>query len=212
LQADLLLAAIGRKPVTEGLNLAAAGLAANEKGFIEADEYCRTKVASIFAIGDVTGKIQLAHFATSQAVTAAENAVGSKPKPHETLVPNVIFTAPEVGSVGLCEDEAKTQGKAVKTGKFRFIALGKAMAARETGGFVKWIADTETDRLLGATVVGAHATELIATAAAAIRSEQTAREFGRLIVAHPTFSEAWMEAAHAVHGECIHTPPAKKRG
>jgi dihydrolipoamide dehydrogenase len=212
LQADILLAAIGRKPVTEGLNLAAAGLAVNERGFIEADEYCRTKVANIFAIGDVTGKIQLAHFATSQAVTAAENAVGNKPKPHETLVPNVIFTAPEVGSVGLCEDEAKKQGKAVKTGKFRFIALGKAMAARETGGFVKWIADAETDQLLGATVVGAHATELIATAAAAIRAEETAREFGRLIVAHPTFSEAWMEAAHAVHGECIHTPPVKKRG
>jgi len=211
IEAELLLCSIGRKPVTEGLNLEAAGLAVNDKGFIEADAYCRTKVANIFAIGDVTGKIQLAHFATSQAVTAAENAIGTKPRQHETLVPAVIFTAPEVGAVGLGEDEAKKAGRAVKTGKFRFAALGKAMAARETTGFVKWIADAESDLLIGAVAVGAHATELVATAAAAIRSEQTAREFGRLIVAHPTFSEAWMEAAHALHGECIHAPPQKKR-
>jgi dihydrolipoamide dehydrogenase len=210
LQAELLLSAIGRKPVTEGLNLAAAGLAANEKGFIEADDYCRTKVANIFAIGDVTGKIQLAHYATSQGITAAENAVGAKPQKHETLVPSVIFTAPEVGAVGLCEDEAKQLGRAVKIGKFRFSGLGKALAARESIGFVKWIADAETDLLLGATAVGAHATELIATATTAIRSEQTAREFGRIIAAHPTFSEAWMEAAHALHGDCIHAPPLKK--
>ncbi len=208
--AEMLLCAVGRKPVTDGLNVEAAGLALSDKGFIEADDYCRTKAATIFAIGDVTGKIQLAHFATSQAVTAAENAVGGKPKKHETLVPSVIFTMPEIATVGLCEDEAKKTGRAIKTGKFRFAALGKALAAGETGGFVKWIADAETDQLLGAAVVGAHATELIAIATTAIRSELTTGEFGRTITAHPTFAEAWMEAAHAVHGNCIHAPPARK--
>ena len=97
LRADLLLNAVGRRPVTDGLNLADAGLKANERGFIEADDYCRTKAATIFAIGDVTGKIQLAHYATAQGIVAAENAVGKKPRRHETLVPNVIFTSPEVG-------------------------------------------------------------------------------------------------------------------
>ena len=129
--------------MTDGLNLAAAGLEANARGFIDADDYCRTKAATIFAIGDVTGKTQLAHFATAQGIVAAENAVGKKPRRHETLVPNVIFTAPEVATVGLSESEAAAQKRAVKTGKFRFSGLGKGLAAGETTGFVKWIADAE---------------------------------------------------------------------
>jgi dihydrolipoamide dehydrogenase len=211
LQADLLLSAVGRKPVTSGLNLENAGLKANERGFIETDDYCRTKVACLFAIGDVTGKIQLAHYATGQGVVAAENAVGTKPRKHDTLVPNVIFTAPEIGTVGLSEDDAKKQNRAVKTGKFRFAGLGKALAAGESTGFVKWVADAATDQLLGAAVVGPHATELVAEAAAVIRAELTVQELGRTIHAHPTFSEAWMEAAHALHGDAIHAPPKRKR-
>lgn len=211
LKADLLLCAVGRKPVTDGLKLENAGLKTTERGFIEADEYCRTKTANIFAIGDVTGKIQLAHYATAQAVVAVENALGGKQRKHDTLVPNVIFTAPEVGSVGLGEDEAKKQNRAIKTGKFRFAGLGKGLAANETTGFVKWIADAATDQLLGAAVVGAHATELIAEAAAVIRAEQTVTELGRTIHAHPTFSESWMEAAHAVHGDCLHAPPKRRK-
>ncbi len=204
LEAELLLSAVGRKPVTDGLKLDQAGLAANAHGFVEADEFCRTPVATIFAIGDVTGKTQLAHFATSQGIGAAENAVGPKLRAHETLVPNVIFTAPEIGTVGLSEEDAKKQNRAVKTGQFRFAALGKALAIGETKGFVKWIADAATDQLLGAAAVGAHATELIAEATVAIRAELTTRELGRTIHAHPTFAEAWQEAAHAVHGEAIH--------
>ena len=210
LKADLLLSAIGRIPVTEGLNLENAGLKTNERGFIEADDYCRTNVATIFAIGDVTGKIQLAHFATAQGIVAAENAISQKPHRHDKLVPNVIFTSPEVGTVGLSEDDVKKQKLAVKVGKYRFAGLGKALASGEATGFVKWIADAATDQLLGAVAVGPHATELIAEAATAIRSELTVRELGRTIHAHPTFSEAWMEAAHAVHGECIHAPPQRK--
>ena len=211
LTADLLLSAVGRKPVTDGLKLENAGLKTNERGFIETDDYCRTKVANIFAIGDVTGKIQLAHYATAQGIAAAENAVNAKPHKHDTLVPNVIFTAPEVGTVGLSEDDAKKQNRAIRTGKFRFAGLGKGLATGETTGFVKWIADAGTDQLLGAAAVGPHATELIATATAAIRSELTVTELGRTIHAHPTFSESWMEAAHAVHGECIHGAPKRKK-
>lgn len=211
IDADLLLCAVGRKPVTEGLALEKAGLTTNKRGFIPADDFCCTKVATIYAIGDVTGKIQLAHFATSQGITAAENAMRQKPQRHETLVPNVIFTSPEIGTVGLSEDDTKKQNRAVTVGKYRFAGLGKALAAGETTGFVKWIADAATDQLLGAAAIGPHATELIAEATSAIRSELTAQELGRTIHAHPTFSEAWMEAAHALHGECIHAPPRPAR-
>ena len=110
----------------------------------------------------------------------------------------------------MSEAQAQAAGRAVKIGMFPFSALGKAMATGETDGFVKWIADATTDQLLGAQAVGAHATELIAEAALAIRSELTAEELGRTIHAHPTLSEAWMEAAHMVHGACIHLPPKKK--
>ncbi|MGA3180714.1 MAG: dihydrolipoyl dehydrogenase [Verrucomicrobiota bacterium] len=210
LQADLLLSAVGRKPVTDDLHLENAGLQTGERGFIETDDCCRTKVAGIFAIGDVTGKVQLAHYATAQGLAAAENAVNQKQRPHDTLVPNVIFTAPEVGTVGLSEEDAKKGNRAVKTGKFRFAGLGKALASGETLGFVKWIADAATGQLLGAAVVGPHATELIAEATTAIRAELTVQELGRTIHAHPTFNEAWMETAHAVHGEAIHAAPKRK--
>ncbi|HEY3762082.1 MAG TPA: dihydrolipoyl dehydrogenase [Verrucomicrobiae bacterium] len=210
LSADLLLCAVGRKPVTDGLKLENVGLKTTDRGFIQADDHCRTSVANIYAIGDVTGKIQLAHYATSQGIAAAENAVRPKSEKHEMIVPNVIFTSPEVGTAGLSEDDAKKQNRAVKTGKFRFSGLGKGLATGETTGFVKWIADATTDQLLGAAAVGPHATELVAEAAAVIRSELTTHELGRTIHAHPTFSEVWMEAAHALHGECIHAPPKRK--
>ena len=138
-------------------------------------------------------------------------AVGAKLRKHDTLVPGVIFTSPEVALVGITEEDAKKQGRAVKTGKFRFSGLGRAIAANETVGFVKWIADAATDQLLGAVAVGPHATELIAEATTAIRAELTAEELGRTIHAHPTFAEAWMEAAHAVHCDSIHAPPRRKK-
>ena len=210
LDADLLLNAVGRRPVTDGLALANAGLTTDARGFIDSDDYCRTKAATIFAIGDVTGKTQLAHFATAQGLVAAENAVGLKPRRHPTLVPNVIFTAPEVATVGVSEAEAAAAKRAVKTGKFRFSGLGKGLAAGETTGFVKWIADAASEQLIGAAAVGPHATELIAAATTAIRAELTARELGETIHAHPTFSEAWMEAAHALRGECVHAPPRRR--
>jgi dihydrolipoamide dehydrogenase len=206
-EADLLLAALGRHAVTQELQAENTGLTANEGGFIDVDEYGRTQVATVYAIGDVTGGPLLAHAATSQGLVAAENACGRYLRKNEKYVPNCIFTSPEIGTVGLSEQEAQQQGRKIKTGKFMLGALGKALAIGEPMGFVKWVADAETDQLLGAAAVGPHATELIAEATVALRAELTGAELARTIHAHPTLAELWMEAAHALEGEPIHTIP-----
>ncbi|MCS7337759.1 MAG: dihydrolipoyl dehydrogenase [Verrucomicrobiae bacterium] len=211
LHVGMVLAAVGRRPVTDGLNLEAAGIKTDERGFVRVDEFGRTNVANIFAVGDVTGRVQLAHYATAQGIAVAETVCGQKPRKFESVVPCVIFTSPEIAFVGLTEEEARKQNRQVLTGKFRYSALGRAVAAGETSGFVKWIVDPETDQLLGAAAVGPHATELIAEAAVAVRAELTATELAHTIHAHPTFGEMWMEAAHAVHGQCIHAPPRRKK-
>ncbi|NLL82692.1 MAG: dihydrolipoyl dehydrogenase [Lentisphaerae bacterium] len=208
--AELLLVAVGRKPDLAVLELERAGVKVNEHGYIPIDNHCRTNVASVFAIGDITaGSIQLAHAATAQGIVAAENAAGIK-STTEATCPSCIFTMPEVGLVGLSESQAKKQNLDIITGAFPFAALGKAMAAGDTEGFVKWIANPTTGQLLGAQVVGPHATELISSAALAIRNELTATELARTIHCHPTLSEAWMEAAGNLLGNCIHLP-AKRR-
>ncbi len=209
--AEMMLVAVGRTPSTAGLGLEKAGIATTATGHIEIDSRCATKVAGIYAIGDVTaGSTQLAHAATSQGMTAAENACGAGQSIAEPLIPASIFTDPEIGSVGLTEQLAKAQGRAVRLGKFFLATLGKAVASGENSGFVKWIADAGTDRLLGAQAVGAHATELIAEATLAIRTGMTSREAGKIVRCHPTLAEAWTEAAHAVHGEAIHAAPRRR--
>lgn len=211
LQADLLLVSVGRRPFTQDLGLEKIGVDVNKGGFIETDATCRTAVSNVFAIGDVTQLgPQLAHAATSQGITAAENAVNGGRAKVETLVPSCIFTAPEIGSVGLTEAQAKERGIQVMTGRYSFAALGKAMAMGETAGFVKWVVRKDNDQLLGAHAVGPHATELISEATVAIRNELTVSELGRTVHCHPTLSETWMEAAHSVHGTCIHAPPRRK--
>jgi len=210
LEADLLLVALGRKPVTALLKLENAGLAPNELGFLDVDAYGRTRVATVYAVGDVTGGPLLAHVATAQGLVAAENACGRYLHKNETVIPNCIFTTPEIGTVGLSESEAQQQGRKIKTGKYLFGALGKALAIGEPHGFVKWIADAETDQLLGAHAVGPHATDIIAEAAVAIRAELTAADLAHTVHAHPTLAEAWMEAAHALMGEPIHSALPKK--
>lgn len=209
LRADMLLVAIGRSPVTDGLNIEAAGITTNERGYIEVDDLSRTNVPGIYCIGDVSGRMQLAHAATSQAVYAVEHAVKDEEKIEEIVIPGVIFTSPEVALVGITEAEAKEQGLAVSTGKFYFRGMGKALASNETEGFVKIIADKESDRILGAQCAGPHATDLISEMVLAVREELTAEELGNTIHAHPTFSEVWMEAAHTLHKACIHAPPAR---
>lgn len=210
LEAETLLAAVGRKPFTEGLGLENAGLRVDARGFLATDDSCRTRVASIFAVGDLAGREQLAHVATAMGLVAAENACGRRSSMSGRVVPSAVFTAPEIGTVGLGEEQAKQQNREIVFGKFPFAAVGRALASGETAGFVKWIADANTDQLLGAQVVGPHATDILATAALAVQGEWTAAEFGRVVHAHPTFAEAWMEAAHAVHGLCINAPPPRK--
>ncbi|MFA7172443.1 MAG: dihydrolipoyl dehydrogenase [Kiritimatiellia bacterium] len=201
---DALLVSIGRTPNTAALELGRAGVKTEKNGTIPVNQQCRTNVASIFAIGDlITGSIQLAHAATQQGVVAAEVIAGMKSS-IEKVCPSCIFTMPEVGMVGLSEAQAKEQGRSIQSAKFPFAVLGKAMAAGATDGFVKWIADAQTGQLLGAQAVGSHATELIAEAALAIRNELTIDEIGNTIHSHPTMAEAWMEAAHAYHGQCVH--------
>jgi dihydrolipoamide dehydrogenase len=181
----------------------------NARGYIEADDLCRTNVPNIYCIGDVTGKIQLAHAATSQAIYAVEHALKGEEKIDEAVIPGVIFTSPEVALVGLTEIETKKLGIETRIGKFYFRGLGKAMASNETEGFVKIVADAESDIIIGAQCVGPHATDLISEMVVAIREEITAEELGNTVHAHPTFAEVWMEAAHALHKQCIHAPPAR---
>jgi dihydrolipoamide dehydrogenase len=211
LGADYLLAAVGRVPVTVGLNLAAAGLTPDDHGFLRVDDACRTGVPGVYAIGDVTGRIQLAHMASAMGMTAADHATGdTRARFRDDLVPNCIFTAPEIGTLGLTAEQCREQGREVRVGKFPFAALGKAMAIGETAGFVKIITDAKTDQVLGIHIIGPHATDLIAEAAPALNLEITAHELARAIHAHPTLGEAVMEAAHAVHGKALHLPPPRK--
>jgi dihydrolipoamide dehydrogenase len=210
LEAELMLVAVGRAPVTDGLGLETIGIETTTSGHIPVDDYGQTRLASVYAIGDVTAGVQLAHRATAEGVTVAANAVTGKATKLGRLVPSCIFTSPEVGNVGLTEAEAQSKGIAVKIGKFPFMALGKALASGHPEGFVKWVADAATDRLLGAHAVGHGATELVAEAGVAIQAELTAHEFGNTIHSHPTMSEAWAEAAHAVHGNAIHMVNRKK--
>jgi dihydrolipoamide dehydrogenase len=210
LEGEMLLVAVGRKPNTAALDLDRAGVKVDERGTIPVTAQGRTNIANIFAIGElVTGSIQLAHAATQQGVAAAEAASGHQAKV-EKICPSCIFTSPEIGLVGLTENKAQQMGIAVKKAVFPFAALGKAMAVGETEGFVKWVADPVTGQLLGAQAVGCHATDLISEAAIAIRNELTIEEIGKTIHCHPTMAEAWMEAAHAFHGECIHLPKSRR--
>lgn len=211
IEADCMLVSVGRTARTDGLHPENAGLELDESGCIPVDERCSTVVPGIYAIGDVTGGIQLAHRASAMGICAAENAAGERSRHDDSLVPSCIFTTPEIGAVGLTVEQAKNNGHTVRSGKFPFQALGKALAIGETGGFSKIVADAETDQVLGVHIVGPHATDLISEAAAAMKLEITAEELGRVIHPHPTLSESVMEAAHAVHGTCIHAPPLRKK-
>ena len=210
LSADYMLVSIGRVPVSKSLNLKAAGVVANEKGWIPVDSKCRTNVPNIYAIGDVTGRVQLAHFASAMGLCAADNACGIRNEINDDLVPGCIFTCPEIGTVGLSEEQCKEKNIQYNVGKFPFAALGKAMAIDETSGFCKIISSVETDQVLGVHIVGPHATDLISEAVTAMSLEVTAKALGKAIHAHPTLGEAMMEAAHAVHGESVHMAAPKK--
>lgn len=211
LKADAMLVSVGRRAVTDSLQLENARIATDVNGLIPVNDKCRTRAPGIYAVGDVAGAIQLAHRASAMGFCAASNAMGQGDTYSDTLVPGCIFTSPEIGSVGITQAQAKEQGLSVNIGKFPFSALGKAHAIQETEGFCKIIADADTDQVLGAHIVGPHATDLIAETTTAMHCEITAEELGRAMHAHPTLAEATMEAAHAVHGQCIHMPKQRSR-
>lgn len=207
--AEYLLVSIGRKSVNAGLNLEAAGVKATERGWIDVDAQCRTNAPGVFAIGDTTGKWQLAHAASAMGIVAADTATGRKNEFKSDFIPGCIFTAPEIGTIGLSEEQCAAKGIETRVGKFPFAALGKALAINESYGFCKIVADAKTDQVLGVHIIGPHATDLVAEASPAMSLEITAKELGKAIHAHPTLGEAMMEAAHAVHGESAHIPARK---
>jgi dihydrolipoamide dehydrogenase len=165
-----------------------------------------TNVPGIYAIGDVTGNIMLAHVASHQGLVAAANALGGEERMDYNVVPSGIFTMPEIGSVGLREKQAKEKGIKYRVGRFPFRGLGKAHAMGEIVGMVKIIADEATDRVLGMHICGAHATDLVHEGALAIRMGATTKQLGGMIHTHPTLAEAIMEAAEDVNGMAIHLP------
>ncbi|MFB3897013.1 MAG: dihydrolipoyl dehydrogenase [bacterium] len=206
IEVDKILVSVGRKVNTDNLGLAELGIALSKKGAIIVNEYMETNIPGIYAIGDVIGKLMLAHIASAEGMVAAENATGKKRAMDYRVAPWGVFTNPEIGHVGLTEKEAVEQGYQVSIGRFPFRALGKAHAVNEIEGLVKLVVDSHTDQILGAHIFGAHATELIHELAAAMQFEAGATDLGRLIHTHPTFSEAIAEAAHDVHQSAIHLP------
>jgi dihydrolipoamide dehydrogenase len=204
LEAEMLLVAVGRMPYTEGLGLEGTKIKV-ERGTITVDEFCRTGEPNVYAIGDVIPTPWLAHLASKEGILAVEQIAGQKAHPINLRhVPSCTYCDPEVASVGLTEAKAKELGYDVKTAKFPFSASGKARILGEEEGFVKVVSETKYDELLGVHIIGPHATEIIHEAIVALHLESTAEELGRVIHAHPTVSEAVMEAAEGIHGLTIH--------
>lgn len=211
LECDKALVSIGRKTVSRGLNLAAAGVIADEKGAITTNDKMETNVPGIYAIGDVTGRFLLAHVASHQGIVAAANAAGKEAHMHYEAVPAVIFTQPEIATVGMTMEQAQAGGYAATSGKFPFQALGKSIAAMETDGFAQIITDKKTGQILGAQVVGHGASTLIAEITLAIANEVTVEGLTDTIHAHPTLAESWLEAGLLAMDTPIHFPPKIKR-
>jgi dihydrolipoamide dehydrogenase len=202
---DMVLVAVGRRPVTDNLNLQAAGLTTDERGFIAVDQQLRTKVANVFAIGDVTGQPLLAHRAMKQGVIAAEVIGGDASAAFDPMaIPNCVYTDPEVATVGLSEEEAKAQGYEVRIGKFPLAASGRARTMNESDGMLKLVGDAKTDLLLGMHIVAPQAESLIGEGLIALEMGATLEDIGLSVHPHPTLTEAIMDAAEAAHGKAIH--------
>ena len=201
--ADAVLVSIGRRPNTDGLALDKAGLATNDRGQIEVDARFATKVPGIWAIGDVVPGPMLAHKAEDEGIAVAENIAGLTGIVNHDVIPNVVYTHPEIAGVGLTEEQAKEKGE-VKVGKFPFAGNSRAKTNRDTDGFVKVIADAKSDRVLGVHIISSLAGTMIAEAALAMEFGATSEDIAYTSHAHPTHTEALKEAAMAVTGQAIH--------
>jgi dihydrolipoamide dehydrogenase len=203
ISADIVLVAIGRRPNTDGLGLEAAGVA-TERGRVVIDDHFKTNVAGIYAIGDVVRGPMLAHKAEDEGMAVAEIIAGKAGHVNYDAIPSIIYTAPEVAAIGKTEEELKAAGIAYKIGKFPFTANGRARAIRHTEGFVKFLADATTDRVLGCHIIGPHAGDLIAEVTVLMEFGGSAEDLARTCHAHPTLAEAVKEAALAVDKRPIH--------
>ncbi len=208
LEADLMLVATGVLPNSANIGLESVGVKVNRGGFVEVDEYLRTNVPGIYAIGDLTGKLALAHVASAQGIVAVEHIAGHETTPLSdekyTDMPRCTYCNPQVASLGLTEKQARAKGLEIKVGKFPFIANGKALGLGEREGFVKIIADARYGEIIGAHLVGPEVTELLPELVLAKTWELTPEEIARSVHAHPTLSEVIMEASHGVFGAAIH--------
>jgi dihydrolipoamide dehydrogenase len=202
--AEKILVSVGRKPNTAGIGLETVGAEVDPRGYVIVNDYLETTAPGVYAIGDVNGGQMLAHVASYEAFVAVDNCLGKRRARDLRSTPSCTYSTPEVASVGLNEEQAVDSGYVPVTGSYRFAALGKAMAMGEETGYVQLIADKETDLLLGASMMGAHVTDVIHEVAVAIQNGLTVSQLGETIHAHPTIAEAVMEAAHDVHGESVH--------
>ena len=202
--ADKVLVSVGRQPLVEGIGLENTAVELN-RGFIQTNEYYLTNEPNVYAIGDVIGGLQLAHVASHEGLIAVEHIAGKNPTPLDpNLVSKCVYTSPEVASVGLTEDQAIEKGYEVKVGKFPFRAIGKALVLGESDGFVKFVADAKTNKLIGAHMVGPSVTDMITEAALAQVLEATSMDVAHMIHPHPSLNEAIGEAALAVEGIALH--------
>ncbi|WP_440924240.1 dihydrolipoyl dehydrogenase [Candidatus Pelagibacter sp.] len=204
-ECDVVLISVGRKPNTEGLNLKNAGVSLDEKNRIKTDKKFKTNVENIYAIGDVIVGPMLAHKAEDEGIAVAENIAGQSGHVNYDTIPGVVYTSPEVASIGKTEEQLKELNKSYKVGKFSFMANSRAKAIDDAEGFVKILADAQTDKVLGAHIIGPHAGELIAEIGVAMEFGASAEDIARTCHAHPTFSEAVKEAALSVDKRAIHS-------
>jgi len=208
---DKLIVCVGRRPYTEGLLAPDCGVNLDERGFIFVNDQCATNAPGVWAVGDVVRGPMLAHKGSEEGVMVAERIAGQKTQMNYDIIPNVIYTHPEIAAVGKTEEQLKQAGENYNVGIFPFIASGRAMAANETDGMVKMIADADTDRILGCHIIGPSAADLVQQVAIAMEFGSSAEDIGMTVFGHPTLSEAVHEAALAVNGHAIHIPNRKKR-
>lgn len=208
---DKLIVAVGRRPYTEGLLAPDSGVNLDERGFVYVNDLCSTDAPGVYAVGDVVRGPMLAHKGMEEGIMVAERIAGHKPMVNYDCVPGVVYTHPEIAAVGKTEQDLKSSGEDYAVGVFPFAASGRAMAANDTVGMVKVLADKNTDRILGVHMIGPHVSEMVAEAVIAMEFGASAEDVGLTMFAHPTLSESFHEAALAVGGHAIHIANKKKR-
>lgn len=208
---DKLIVAVGRRPYTDGLLAEDSGISLDERGFIPVDEQCQTNVAGVWAIGDVVRGPMLAHKASEEGVMVADRIAGKLAQVNYDIIPSVIYTHPEIAWVGKSEEDLKAEGRTYNAGMFPFAANGRALASNDAEGFVKILADAETDRILGASIIGPSAGELCQQLVIAMEFSSSAEDLAMMVFSHPTVSEAVHEAALSVNNQAIHKANRRKR-